>query len=193
MNTIPDVPRHFNLSIEQIKQNDDNVTVHFKDGRAETYDLIIGADGIYSATRRLTFHKDEYNLVNLGFYISTFTVPNYLNLRHTEIALEANQKLFTLNNDRDPKKARAAIMFRSQHILSDIRNEKEQKQFLYDTFHDFGWETKKILDLMPSSDDFYFDAITQVKMNSWTKGRVALVGDAGYSPSPLTGQGTIWH
>jgi hypothetical protein len=44
---------------------------------------------------------------------------------------------------------------------------------------------------MPESDDFYFDAITQVKMNSWTKGRIALVGDAGYCPSPLSGQGKI--
>src|SRR3990167_8090515 len=80
-------------------------------------------------------------------------------------------------------------MFRSQHILQDIRDENEQKKFLCDTFRDFGWETQNILKLMSGSDAFYFDAITQVKMNSWTKGRIALLGDAGYCPSPLSGQG----
>ena len=80
-------------------------------------------------------------------------------------------------------------MFRSEHVLKDIRDEQEQKQFLRDTFRDFGWETQNILNRMPESNDFYFDAITQVKMNSWTKGRIALVGDAGYCPSPLSGQG----
>ena len=62
-------------------------------------------------------------------------------------------------------------------------------RFLRDTFQDFGWETPKILELMSDSDDFYFDSVTQVKMKSWTKGRVALLGDAGYCASPLSGQG----
>lgn len=43
---------------------------------------------------------------------------------------------------------------------------------------------------MNDSDDFYFDSIAQIKMDSWTKGRVALLGDAGYCASPLSGQGT---
>ncbi len=80
-------------------------------------------------------------------------------------------------------------MFRSQHVLKDIRDENEQKKFLCDTFRDFGWEVQNILKLMSESDDFYFDAITQVKMDNWTKGRIALLGDAGYCPSPLSGQG----
>ena len=75
-----------------------------------------------------------------------------------------------------------------QNILN-IRDENEQQRFLRDTFQDFGWETSKILELMSGSNDFYFDSITQVKMKSWTKGRVALLGDAGFSASPISGQG----
>ncbi len=73
--------------------------------------------------------------------------------------------------------------------MNNIRDENEQQRFLRDTFQDFGWETSKILELMSDSDDFYFDSVTQVKMKSWTKGRVALLGDAGYSASPISGQG----
>jgi 2-polyprenyl-6-methoxyphenol hydroxylase-like FAD-dependent oxidoreductase len=95
----------------------------------------------------------------------------------------------SLNSDNNPETARAGFMFRSQHVLKDIRDENEQKQFLCDTFRHSGWETQNILNYMRTSDDFYFDAITQVKMSSWTKGRIALLGDAGYCPSPLSGQG----
>ena len=189
MKTIADVPCYFNKSIISMQQNVDKVIVKFKDGKIENYDIVIGADGIHSATRRMTFDKNEYQLIHLGSYLSTFTIPNYLGLSHTDLQCEANHKLVSINSDNNPEIARAGFMFRSQHILKDIRDEHEQKQFLCDTFIDFGWETQNILNRMPESDDFYFDAITQVKMNSWTKGRIALIGDAGYCPSPLSGQG----
>lgn len=189
MKTIADVPCYFNQSITSMQQNDDNVIVNFKDGKIENYDIVIAADGIHSATRRMIFDKNEYQIIHLGSYLSTFTIPNYLGLHHMDLECEANHKLVSLNSDNDPEIARAGFMFRSQHVLKDIRDENEQKQFLRDTFHDFGWETQHILNRMSQSDDFYFDAITQVKMNSWTKGRIALVGDAGYCPSPLSGQG----
>ena len=189
MKTIADVPCRFNQYITSMQQNDNSITVNFNDGKVENYDLVIAADGIHSAARRMIFDKNEYQLINLGSYLSTFTIPNYLNLHHMDLECEANHKLVSINSDYDPKIARAGFMFRSQHVLKDIRDEKEQKQFLCDTFRDFGWEVQNILNLMSESNDFYFDTITQVKMNSWTKGRIALVGDAGYCPSPLSGQG----
>lgn len=189
MKSIQGVPCLFNQSIESITQNDDGVIVHFKDGKTENYDLVIGADGIHSATRRAVFAKDEYQLLNLGAYISVFTIPNYLNLSHTEVLCEANQKLVSITNDDDPKTAGAGFMFRSSHVLNNIRDKNEQMQFLRESFQDFGWEMQRLLELMTNSPDFYFDSITQVKMDSWSKGRVVLLGDAGYCASPLSGQG----
>lgn len=189
IDAIEGVPCHFNQLIENIKQNDGDVEVQFKDGRIEHYDLVIGADGLHSTTRRMVFDKEEYQLTNLGAYFSVFSIPNYLNLNHTEVQFEANQKLISLTSDKNPKIAEAAFMFRVKKILNNIRNENEQQQALRDTFQDFGWETPKVLELMSGSDDFYFDSAAIVKMKSWTKGRVALIGDAGYSASPLSGQG----
>lgn len=189
MGTIPDVPCHFGQTVNRIDQNEEAVAVTFEDGRMEHYDLVIGADGIYSSIRRMVFDEDEYQLVKLGSYLSTFTVPNYLNLQRTELMCEKDQKLIRISSDQDPDEAIVGFMFRSRHELRDPRDENEQKRFLCDTFRDFGWEAERILDLMPNSDDFYFDSISQVKMKSWTKGRVALVGDAGYCASPLSGQG----
>jgi 2-polyprenyl-6-methoxyphenol hydroxylase-like FAD-dependent oxidoreductase len=189
MKTIEDVPCLYNQSIDNIEQKDDVVIVYFKDGRIEPYDLVIGADGLHSSTRRMVFDKDEYKLVKLGGYISIFSIPNYLNLSHTEVQCETNKKLVSIRSDRNHKTAQVGISFSSEHVLNNIRDENEQMQFLRDVYRDFGWEAQKLLELMPDSPDFYFDAITQVKMSSWTKGRVALVGDAGYCASPLSGQG----
>ncbi len=189
MEAIEGIPCHFNQMVAGIHQNDESIDVHFNDGKNEHYDLVIGADGIYSATRRMVFDKEEYQLINLGSYLSAFSIPNYLHLSHIEMLCESNQKLASISSDRDPKMARAGFMFRSQHTLKNIRDEIEQQQFLRSTYQDFGWETSKILELLTPCDDFYFDSNTQVKMKSWTKGRVALLGDAGYCASPLSGQG----
>lgn len=186
---IEGVPCHFNQWIDSIKQSDNDVEVQFKDGRTEHYDLVIGADGLHSKTRCMVFNDDEYKLTNLGLYFSVFSIPNYLNLNHTEVQFEANQKLISLTSDKNPKMAEAAFCFRTQNVLNNIRDENKQQRFLRDTFQDFGWETSKILKLMSDSDNFYFDSVTQVEMKSWTKGRVALLGDAGYSASPISGQG----
>ncbi len=188
MQTIPDVPCYFNQSVEHIEQHDMGVTVLFHDGRKECYDLVIAADGLHSSTRRKVFDPEEYKLLHLGAYISVFSIPNYLKLSKCGVLFTSQQKSVHVSSDRDASTALVGLMFRAhQH---DIRDEEEQKNFLRTTFTDLGWETNKLLTLMDQADDFYFDSITQVKMNDWTKGRVVLMGDAGYCASPLSGQGT---
>nr|AIA18942.1 FAD_TeRes [uncultured bacterium] len=190
MKTITDIPCFYDHAIESLTQHDDHVTVQFKNGKTENYDLVIAADGLHSATRRMVFSKDDYHLRNLGCYISVFSIPNYLQLDHCETLLEAKQKLVSITSDKDSTKAFAGFMFRSSNSPNDIRDEASQKDFLRENFTNHGWESNKLLSLMNDANDFYFDAIMQVKMKDWTKGRIALVGDAGYTPSPLSGQGT---
>lgn len=189
MQLIPDVSCFFNRKIDAIDQDEGGVSVAYVDGTHEKYDLVIGADGIHSKTRRLVFDKDEYDVVSLGSYISIFDIPNYLNLHHTEVLCEANEKLASITCDHDETTAQAGFMFRSKQVLNNSRDKSEQMQFLKETFQGFGWEANKLLALMPKSNDFYFDMIAQIKMHEWTKGRVALLGDAGYCASPLSGQG----
>ena len=55
---------------------------------------------------------------------------------------------------------------------------------------DDGWVRPQLLEYMRTAPDFYFDEMSQIKMDRWARGRVGLVGDAGYCCSPLSGQGT---
>ena len=189
MQAIADVPCYFSKTVKSIQQDAKGITVDFDQGNQERYALVIGADGVHSATRNMVFDRQDYTFNNLGCCLSTFSIPNYLHLSHTEVICETEQKLASLYNDQDPNIARAGFMFRSNHLLKNIRDQQEQQQFLLETYRNFGWETPKILELMQYSHDFYFDLIEQVKMPSWTKGRVALLGDAAYCASPLSGQG----
>jgi 2-polyprenyl-6-methoxyphenol hydroxylase-like FAD-dependent oxidoreductase len=190
MSSIDDVPCYFSHSVREITHHKDSVDVIFNNGKSASFDLIIGADGLHSSIRRKVFNPDEFELLNLGSYISVFSIPNFLNLNHSEVLFETNQKLVHVYNETDSNMARAGFLFRSNKVLKDIRDEQQQKAFLRDTYNNLGWESDKLLDFIGSSEDFYFDSITQVKMNAWTKDRVALLGDCGYCASPLSGQGT---
>lgn len=189
LQAIPDVPCHFDKEIINLTQKDQCVEVIFKDGHIEQYDLVIAADGLHSSTRRLTFADKDYQFFNLGYYFGIFSIPNYLNLNRTKVMFTKDQKIISVNNDKDPDTAFVNFGIKSDKVLTDISDEREQKECLRDWGYDLGWETNKILELMNDSDDFYFDIIAQIKMDSWTKGRVALLGDAGYCASPFSGMG----
>ncbi len=54
------------------------------------------------------------------------------------------------------------------------------------------WESEAVLDAMESADDLYFDSVSQIRLDKWSRGRIALVGDAAYCPSLLAGQGAAF-
>ncbi|MEV5839058.1 FAD-dependent monooxygenase [Nocardia sp. NPDC052112] len=85
--------------------------------------------------------------------------------------------------------ALAVSAFESEQLDYDYRDIEQQKKILADRFADQGWEVPKLLAHLDAAEDFYFDAMAQIRMDDWSKGRVALVGDAGYCASPLSGQG----
>ena len=83
-----------------------------------------------------------------------------------------------------------AFCFRSEDRIGfDRRDRAQQKQRIADHFQGLGWRIPELLDEMQQSDNFYFDQLCQIRMPSWSTGRVALVGDAGYCPSPAAGKG----
>ncbi len=186
---IPGVPCHFDKEIINLTQKNQFVEVTFHDGLIEQYDLVIAADGLHSSTRSQTFADKDYQLLNLGYYYSIFSIPNYLNLDRTKVMFTKDQKIISVDSDKEPHKAFVSIGIRSNKVLTDISDEREQKECIKEWGYGLGWETNKILELMSDSDDFYFDIMAQIKMDSWSKGRVTLLGDAAYCASPFSGMG----
>ena len=87
--------------------------------------------------------------------------------------------------------ARGGFLFRrSEEFVLNYRDVEGQKQVLHQIYGRDGWQVPRLLAEMDATEDFYFDSISQIVMDSWTKGRVTLVGDADATPGPGVGGGT---
>lgn len=181
----------FSTRITAVSDRDGQVRVGLSDGSARIVDLLIGADGPHSATRRLVFGPEEEYVRPLGGYMAWFTAPEGEPL-HGWYAMynHPGGLVASLRPGRTPGTAKASLSFRSVPLAFDRHDLDQQRDLLASRFAGAGWRTADLVAAARTADDFHLDALLQVHMPRWSKGRVALVGDAAYGPSPLTGLGT---
>jgi 2-polyprenyl-6-methoxyphenol hydroxylase-like FAD-dependent oxidoreductase len=180
----------FDDSIAGLVEDEGGVKVTFSRSQPRTFDLVVGADGLHSKVRALAFGNESRFMHHLGYYISIFTIPNYLNLDHTGLFYGTLGKKVGIFGAKDDSKAMASFYFDSPLLDCDRRDVEEQKRILRTTFAEELWEVPQLLKMMGDAPDFYFDSISQIKMNRWSAGRTVLLGDAAYCASPLSGMGT---
>jgi 2-polyprenyl-6-methoxyphenol hydroxylase-like FAD-dependent oxidoreductase len=178
-------------SIAELHEDATGVQVTFASGMRRRFDLVIGADGVHSRVRRLAFGPEERFVQHLGGYTSYFTVesPEPLN-DWMKIYTAPRGRWVGLRPDHDPRFAKALLSFRSPLISYDRRDVEAQKRLVREHFEGLGWHTAHILEGLDAAEDFYFDTTSRVVVPEWSRGRVVLVGDAGYCGSPLAGHGT---
>jgi 2-polyprenyl-6-methoxyphenol hydroxylase-like FAD-dependent oxidoreductase len=80
--------------------------------------------------------------------------------------------------------------FRSEPLGHDLRGNDALRHLVVDKLASLSWEGTRLAKAARDVPDFSCDAMAQIRMDHWSRGRVALLGDAGYCPSPLSGQGT---
>lgn len=183
------VKYRFGDRIETIEDDGDQVHVSFKQGDEEVYDLVIVAEGIGSTTRKLIF-GDEVERRPLDLYTAYFTIPRqpsdgqimrWHNIHGGRCVCLRPDNLGT---------TRAFLSFQQPPSGYEKLSQLAQKNLLREIFSDAGWETPRVLAALDEAPDLYLDAIGQVRMPRWSKGNIALVGDAAYCASPISGMGT---
>ncbi len=180
----------FGDHVTALNERSDKVEVTFASGSKKEYDLVIGADGMGSKIRRLVF-PDENVMRGLGQYTSFFTIPYEEEDSTWGQWYNATGGRCILLRPDNTGYTRAYLSVMSSKPAGYYKlSIPEQKKLFREIFEDAGWQAERVLDGMDASDDFYMQEIAQVKMEQWSKGRVALVGDAGYCPSPISGMGT---
>jgi 2-polyprenyl-6-methoxyphenol hydroxylase-like FAD-dependent oxidoreductase len=179
----------FGDSITAIDARDDGVDVALRGGGSRAFDLVIGADGLHSNVRHLAFGPDAGHEHYLGCRVAACVVDGYrprdelVYVTHNAPGRQVGR--FTLRGDR----TLFLFVFRSAATV-DPGSLAARKAVLRREFADARWECPRILDAMEQVDDLYFDVVSQVRMDRWSRGRVALIGDAAACISLLGGEGT---
>lgn len=179
----------FNNSVTELVEKDDEIVVGFKkDLSPRAFEMVLGCDGSHSGTRKIWFGPEADYSHFLGAYFSISIVNKLLVPQKTMQMYSVPYKSIMLNAYNN--KTDVVFNFVSEKdIVYDYRDVERQEQIIFDQFEKEGWRIDELLEEVKHSGNFYFDKFCQIKMPSWTKGRVALIGDAAYCASPAAGQG----
>jgi 2-polyprenyl-6-methoxyphenol hydroxylase-like FAD-dependent oxidoreductase len=186
----------FDDEIDAMQEHADGVEVGFQKGSARRFDVVIGADGLHSRVRQLAFGPERQFEDQLGYLVAAFETHGY-RPRDEDIYVMFNAPgrmlgRIALAGDRTLFLFVLAVKDRSASLPRDL---PAQKALLLQRFAgrspiDAAWECRPILAELEHAQDLYFDRVSQIKMDKWSKGRIALIGDAGFCVSLMAGQGS---
>ena len=181
----------FNDSIATLDDLGDRVEVTFDSGTRRTFDLVIGADGLHSNTRRLAFGPEEQFHRYLGHVFAIFTVPNEFGLAHEAVIWNDPARAAALYAHELTDEMHGLLIFKqAEPPFTAFRDPAAQRDLVAAEFPERGWHIPRLVRAMYESDELFFDVVSQIHMPAWSRGRVALVGDAAYATSFLSGQGS---
>ncbi|OTB09645.1 hypothetical protein M426DRAFT_83049 [Hypoxylon sp. CI-4A] len=191
---LPNGPRlryEFGKFITDLQQDGFGVDIQFSDGLSERYDIVVGADGQSSRTRQML--REEKSFEFTGLYLSYFSVPRAD--ADTELSkcfhLSGRRIIATRTGNRSTTQVYMGTMVETEELKLSLRKDMDEQKVMWKSlFMDCEWQNKRFMDGLDNTTDFYAQQIGQVKMDKWYKGRVVLLGDSAYCPSPITGMGT---
>jgi 2-polyprenyl-6-methoxyphenol hydroxylase-like FAD-dependent oxidoreductase len=170
-----------------IEPGPDAVAVTFNDGVTESFDLLIGADGVHSTTRALVFGPEEQFSRYLGYTIACYPLADRYDIGHAfKMYVEPGRMAAAYCT---PQEGEILLFFMYQSTKPEHVPREQRLARLREVFRGMGWLTEQFLSDASPSQSVFMDAVIQIQMPSWQKGRVALVGDACDCPTLLSGQG----
>ena len=180
----------FGDSIQTLEQDEDGVSVAFESAPARRFHLVVGADGMHSHVRRLAFGPEKEFIRHKDHYFAFANADAALGEDRWVTMFNTPGRMAGIYRSGNHAQAKAYFAFRSAPLEYDRRDVSVQKRLVSDAFADQScWRTRELLDSALADPDFYFDACAQVHMTSWSAGRIVLVGDAAWCPSPASGAG----
>jgi 2-polyprenyl-6-methoxyphenol hydroxylase-like FAD-dependent oxidoreductase len=172
----------FGDRIAAMAETPGGVEVTFASGRQRVFDLVIGADGVHSGVRRLTFGPEEQFVKHLGYYVAGWDVPADPGLANLSLLHNEPGRMMSVG------RSGAFVAFASPRLTYDRHDPSALKRLLRERYAGMGWLAPRLLDGLDTATDLWFDQICRVDNPHWSRGRVALVGDAACGAT-IGGQG----
>jgi 2-polyprenyl-6-methoxyphenol hydroxylase-like FAD-dependent oxidoreductase len=165
------------------------VDVTFAHGPARRFDLVVGADGLHSGVRRLSYGDERGFRHDLGLGIAGFTVPNTFGIDHSGLIYNEPGLMATVGSGRDPEIAGVGLLFAATLPDYDRHDVDDQKRIVTEHFAGARWRVPDLLAALRDVPEIYFDTISQIRLDHWSTGRIVLLGDAAWCTGP-GGNGT---
>jgi 2-polyprenyl-6-methoxyphenol hydroxylase-like FAD-dependent oxidoreductase len=178
----------FDDSIAALEQDAHGVDVTFERAAPRRFDLVVGADGLHSTVRRLVFGPESRFVRRMGLFAAT--TPADPTLEHSQDVVMYNTPGKAVSVSPSRTGALAFFVFRSAGVTDfDHRDTAQHKRLLTAAYEKAGWRVPELLERARVGDELYFDSVSQVRLDRWSRGRVVLLGDAGSCVS-LFGDGS---
>lgn len=181
----------FGESITDLDDDADGVRVKFEHAPPRRFDVVVGADGLHSTVRRLAFGADTRFERFLGQTVAAFEVDGYPHRdEDAYVAYSTPGRQIARFGLHGGRTLFLCVFAEDAASVLDGRDPAAQRAYVRDRLVGLGWECDEIAAALDRSEDLYVDRVSQIRMDHWTKGRLALIGDAAYAPSLLAGQGS---
>jgi 2-polyprenyl-6-methoxyphenol hydroxylase-like FAD-dependent oxidoreductase len=178
----------FDDTITELIKDGDGVDVTFEKAPPRRFDLVIGADGLHSVTRRLAFGPEAEFIRHGGLYVATLQLDGPVEHKRDVVMYNTPGRMVAIHPVRG--RALACFIFRSPAVAGfNHRDIEQHKRMVLDAYAGEGWQLPALLDRVRDTDDIWLDSVSQVRMGRWANGRIALVGDAASCVS-LFGDGS---
>ncbi len=163
----------FGDSVTSLTETSDGVHVTFERAAPRTFDLVVGADGIHSAVRRLAFGPERDYVRHLGYYYALVELGD---LGGEPVMYNEPGRMASIGGTKAP----AFFVFASDELTYDRYDVARQREILCEVFRGGRWRLPELVDAIGDATSVHLDSISRVQTDTYAKGRIALLGDAGY-------------
>ncbi|RDI49745.1 2-polyprenyl-6-methoxyphenol hydroxylase-like FAD-dependent oxidoreductase [Nocardia mexicana] len=179
----------FDDTVTALGQDEGGVDVTFRRSAPRRFDLVVGTDGMHSTIRRLVFGPERQFVSDLGLYGATVPLePDAIDDPSELTMLTVPNRMLVVHPSRTTPLA--IFTFRAaQPAPHDRKNIALHKQIVADTYADVRWRAPELVAAYLDHPAPFFDPLTTVRMLSWSRGRVVLLGDAA-AATALLGDGS---